>query len=448
MGKKRCKWCNEPYRGAPVYPSDWGFFKREAYSHCSDDAIGNRCYCSEKCRAEAEATTVREKEVRDETEDDYSSTSSSSSEGGWIETVLGLLILVAIAWGGWRGYKWLFGSENGADSRAMSAVKGFGNKAKSVLLDDDTKEKKDSEAELKRLNTRLAELEGDVKTNVLKQSSVQKPETSSRKSSKTNAILRGNEVHVKVFSEGQTRSEAWQEAFRTAVQSAVRGFVGDHKLLSENKDKFEECLDTVGKDDVKRFSTLKDVQEGGIFTVGIEARFNKEEIAPKFAKIFPDVFAMPTPGALTRQSVPAPMKHGAPEASTKSSVPTGSVGANGAANGQPNGTGRKATKDSKVIRIVVQGKGKTKASAVRWALREAVFRTTCTWVDSKVRIQENREKIVAKVNTITEADVLKFEVLETQEKDGGFVVRMSVSVSKRKIAPKFAEIFPDVFVIE
>ena len=135
-------------------------------------------------------------------------------------------------------------------------------------------------------------------------------------------------------------------------------------------------------------------------------------------------------------------------AKAKTTVEVAKVSTGDSGIGQPNGTGNKASKDSKAIRIVVHGKGKTKDAAVRWALRDAVFKTVGTWVDSKSRIQENREKVVAQVKTITEADVPKFEVLETQEKDGGFVVKVRVSVSKKKIAPKFAEIFPDVFANE
>ncbi len=84
-------------------------------------------------------------------------------------------------------------------------------------------------------------------------------------------------------------------------------------------------------------------------------------------------------------------------------------------------------------------------AAVRWAIRDAVWRTVGTWVDSKTRIKENHDRVLAQVKTITEADVHKFEVLDTQMQDGGFIIKVRVSVSKKKIAPKFAEIFPDVF---
>ena len=130
------------------------------------------------------------------------------------------------------------------------------------------------------------------------------------------------------------------------------------------------------------------------------------------------------------------------EADAKSNV---SVGSEDSVSGLQDGDKHKPSKDSNGIRIVVQGKGKTKDAAVRWAIRDAVWKTVGTWVDSKARIQENHDKVVAQVKTITEADVAKFEVMDTQMQDGGFVVKVRVSVSKKKIAPKFAEIFPDVF---
>ena len=122
-----------------------------------------------------------------------------------------------------------------------------------------------------------------------------------------------------------------------------------------------------------------------------------------------------------------------------------SVEPEGSADGQQDGDMHKASKDSKGIRIVVQGKGKTKDAEVRWAIRDAVWKTVGKWVDSKARIQENHDKVVAQMKTITEADVAKFKVMDTQMQDGGYIVKVKVSVSKKKIAPKFAEIFPDVF---
>lgn len=545
-----------------------------------------------------------------------SSSSSSSEEGTWWEAVLGLLVLIGLCWGGWRGYKWLF-SERGSEviteaaimekwqehlekrreafddglpekdieakglrnytwdewqekfkkeheaqtkqegsgktraqeigEQTLSTAKDLGDKAKSLwqnltsnpmadlwhehqdkrrkLLSSGMDQKKvedmgyealtfdefkarykdkNVEAELKRLNSRLAELEG--------------PATSSKKSSKSTSYkvtMTGNEATVTVTSENDTRQDAWQAAIRTAVKGAVSAFVGNRKLIEANKDSLEKCLDTVSKADLKRCNVIKDLQIGEVFTVVIEARIDKKDIAPKFARVFPDAFTMSKVAAPIRPAVPASnaeleakaqaeaaararaeaeakrlanemaRKNAEAEArikaeavarakaeaeakrlaeelarkdaaakaqaeaatrikaGTKAKAPTGAEGAVGGQ--QSGGAVRKASKDSKGIRIIVQGKGKTMDAAVRWAIRDAVWRTVGTWVDSKTRIKENHDRVVAQVKTITEADVHKFEVLDTQMQDGGFIIKVRVSVSKKKIAPKFAEIFPDVF---
>ena len=151
--------------------------------------------------------------------------------------------------------------------------------------------------------------------------------------------------------------------------------------------------------------------------------------------------AVPTTPATVPEKSTTPVDAAA-EANTK---PKALAESGAAASGQKDGDKHKPSKDSKGIRIVVQGKGKTKDAAVRWAIRDAVWKTVGTWVDSKTRIKENHDRVVAQVKTITESDVPKFEVIDTQMQNGGFVVKVRVSVSKKKIAPKFAEIFPDVF---
>ena len=113
--------------------------------------------------------------------------------------------------------------------------------------------------------------------------------------------------------------------------------------------------------------------------------------------------------------------------------------------GQQTGTRRKASKDSKAIGVVVQGKGKTKEAALRSAFRQAVWKTVGTWVDSKTRIEENRAKVIAQVETITDADIRKYEIMDTQQQGDTIVVKVKVSVSKKQIAPKFAKVFPEVF---
>jgi len=116
-----------------------------------------------------------------------------------------------------------------------------------------------------------------------------------------------------------------------------------------------------------------------------------------------------------------------------------------AASGQQDGVSHKPSKDSSGIAISVEGKGKTKDAALRSAIRKAVFRTVGTWVGSKSRMEDSRDAVNAQMATVTEDDVRKYEVLETQQQDGGLVLKVKVYVSKKKIAPKFATIFPDVF---
>ena len=118
----------------------------------------------------------------------------------------------------------------------------------------------------------------------------------------------------------------------------------------------------------------------------------------------------------------------------------------GAVGEQQNGTVRKkASADSKAIGIVVQGKGKTKDAALRYAIRQAVWKTVGTWVGSKSRMEEKRDEVKAQVMTITQDDVRKFEVLDTQQEGDTVVLKVKVSVLKKQIAPKFAKVFPDVF---
>lgn len=125
--------------------------------------------------------------------------------------------------------------------------------------------------------------------------------------------------------------------------------------------------------------------------------------------------------------------------------PVASGSGKSAVSGQPNNTGNKASKDSTGIAITVKGKGKTKDAAVRWAVREAVWQTVGTWVDSKERIKENHDKVVDIVKSITSSDVRKYEILESHNEDGNIVMKVKVHVSKKMIAPKFAKVFPDVF---
>ena len=211
------------------------------------------------------------------------------------------------------------------------------------------------------------------------------------------------EARVKLEAEARAKAKAEAEA-RAKMEAAVRA-----KMAAEAKAKAEAEARTKAEAEAKRLA---------------------ETLARKEAEA----------KARAEAETLAKAKTGADAKPKDSTVAEGAV-----VGQQGGGVVHKASKDSKEIRIIVQGKGKTKDAAVRWAIRDAVWKTVGKWVDSKARIQENHDKVVAQVKTITEADVPRFEVMDTQMQDGGFVVKVKVSVSKKKIAPKFAEIFPDVF---
>lgn len=487
----KCKWCGRHFNQGGVCPSSWGWVRRNGAAHRGYDS--NDIYCSEKCRAEAEAGS-------DESNDDDS---SSSSDGGSYSAsspsepmlpsgcsavlgklVTGVLILLGLIviyvmifgpkeenvndkeqmmelWGehlekrcaafaeglseesvearGLKNYtwdEWMDFKRNGQKVAATQSTKsnepslrdqwlahmdkihkmsasgmpdseiekaGYPN----LTFDEfkEFKKKKAEEAELKRLNARLADLEGAQKATV----------GVARNSYSCDVQFSGDERIVTVTSEYGTRASAWQVAIRAAVEAAVLNFVSDSNLLMANQDKLKDRLNFVDKTDIKKLDVLMDKQVGNVFTVKIRACFDKKSLAPKFKDIFPSAF---TDGESTKK---------------------------GAVSGQQNPARGRASKDSKGIRIVVKGKGKTKEVALQNAFRQAVWKTVNTWVDSKARIEANRKEVIAIVETVTEADVGKYEVMSAEQKDGAFVVSAKVSVSKQKIAPKFAKLFPDVF---
>ena len=55
--------------------------------------------------------------------------------------------------------------------------------------------------------------------------------------------------------------------------------------------------------------------------------------------------------------------------------------------------------------------------------------------------------MIALVEAIGESDLTRYEMMESQQQDGMFVVKVRVSVTKQKIAPNFTKLFPDVFEV-
>ena len=93
----KCKRCGEPYKGPGVYPSSWGWMKREAVSHSSRDRYD--CYCSEKCRAEAEAGQGGGGGGgRDESESGGGSSSSGELPSGCVK-IVGMILAFLVVCG-------------------------------------------------------------------------------------------------------------------------------------------------------------------------------------------------------------------------------------------------------------------------------------------------------------------------------------------------------------
>ena len=443
-----------------------------------------------------------------------SSGSSSSEEGKWWEYALGLIILVALCWGGWRGYKWLFGERGGSEviseaeiiekwqehlekrrdafddglpekeieakglknytwdewqekfkkeheaqakqegsdktraqeigEQALSTAKDLGDKAKGLWQSITSKGEKDPEAELKRLNARLAELEGRSNSGEMTDAENIGEKYREHQRKRSELLMSG-------LTDNQLDAMGY-------VDYTYNGFKKNYKNIKyKTLEEIRQSTAAPTRPVAAPAKPAESVDVAAKAKAEAEARAKAEaeakRLAEKLARKEAEEKARAREEARAKIEAEARAKAEAEakaravaEAIAKAEVNAdASVEPEGSADGQQDGDMHKASKDSKGIRIVVQGKGKTKEAAVRWAIRDAVWKTVGKWVDSKARIQENHDNVVAQVKTITEADVAKFEVMDTQMQDGGFVVKVRVSVSKKKIAPKFAEIFPDVF---
>ena len=407
MGNRNiCKRCREPYSGRPVCPSSWGWMKKEAVSHCSPGSGGllSECYCSEKCRAEAEGGNGGGGgESRSAREEEYESGGGSSSSGelpsGCVKIVGMVLAFLVVC--GILGM--LFCKNEDANDPAVKMAKW--------------------EEHLEKRRAAFAEglSEEGVEARGLKNFTWEEWQNRSK---------------AKVVEKVEDISEKYR-AHMNKRMSLLNGGLTD-KVLHEMG--YDDYTFEAFKQNYKniKYKTLEGVRQ-----IEAEAKARAEAEAQAKAeaesKRRAEMQARKNAEAKARAEAEARAKA---EPDAKSNL---SVGSEDSVSGQRDDDKHKPSKDSNGIRIVVQGKGKTQDAAVRWAIRDAVWKTVGKWVDSKARIQENHDKVVAKVKTITEADVVKYELIDTQKLDGDYIVKVRVSVSKKKIAPKFAEIFPDVF---
>lgn len=458
MGKV-CKFCGRPYSGAPVCPSSWGGMKRYGIAHASPDAIANRCYCSEKCRAEAEGGSGGKAESAHEEEYESGGGSSSSGElpSGCVKIVgmilaffvvcgiLGMLFCKnedandpAVKMAKWEEHlekrRAAFAeglSEEGVEARGLKNFtwEEWQNRSKAKVAEKPAEKVEDiSEKYRAHMNKRMSFLNAghtDAEAHAL---GLDDYTFEAFKQNYKNIKYKTPEEIQQIEAEAKARAEAEAKAKAEAVSERRADNLA--RKEAEAKARAEASARAKAEAENKRLAEKLARKEA-----------EKQARVREQARVKMAAETKAKAEAAAKAQAEAEGKAKA-EADAKSNV---SVGSEDSVSGQQDGDKHKPSKDSNGIRIVVQGKGKTKDAAVRWAIRDAVWKTVGTWVDSKARIQENHDKVVAQVKTITEADVAKFEVVDTQMQDGGYVVKVRVSVSKKKIAPKFAEIFPDVF---
>ena len=390
--------------------------------------------------------------------------------------------------------------------QALSTAKDLGDKAKGLWQSITAKEEKDPEAELKRLNARLAELEGRSNSEEMSDAEDIGEKYREHQRKRSELLMSGltdrqldamgyadytyngfkknyNNIKYKTLEEIRQDSESSARPVvvpektaepKDATSSSTAEAVARAKVAAEDKAKAEaeararaeakakrlaeelarkEAEEKVRAEEQARAKKKAEAKAKAEAEARARAEAEAKRLAEELARKEAEEKSRAREEARAKIEAEAKAKAEAEakaravaEAIAKAEVNAdASVEPEGSADGQQDGDMHKASKDSKGIRIVVQGKGKTKEAAVRWAIRDAVWKTVGKWVDSKARIQDNHDKVVAQVKTITEADVPKFEVMDTQMQDGGYIVKVKVSVSKKRIAPKFAEIFPDVF---
>lgn len=479
MGRK-CKWCGKPYSGSPVCPSSWGWIKKNAVAGSPNGALASQCYCSEKCRAEAEGGNGggggESRSAREEEYESDSGSSSSSSGSGFANSIMGnviagvvlilLLIIVigvifsknedandpAVKMAKWEEHlekrRAAFAeglSEEGVEARGLKNFtwEEWQNRSKAKAAEKPAEKVEDiSEKYRAHMNKRMSFLNAghtDAEAHAL---GLDDYTFEAFKQNYKNIKYKTLEEVRQIEAEAKARAEA--EAQAKAESESERRADSLARKEAEAKARAEASARAKAEAENKRLAeklARKEAEEKARAREQARAKMEAETKAKAEAesKRRAEMQARKNAEAKARAEAEARAKA---EPDAKSNV---SVGSEDSVSGQQDGDKHKPSKDSNGIRIVVQGKGKTKDAAVRWAIRDAVWKTVGTWVDSKARIQENHDKVVAQVKTITEADVAKFEVVDTQMQDGGYVVKVRVSVSKKKIAPKFAEIFPDVF---
>ena len=102
------------------------------------------------------------------------------------------------------------------------------------------------------------------------------------------------------------------------------------------------------------------------------------------------------------------------------------------------------SKDGKYAVAVGYGKGDTEEDAKQAAFRNAIENAVGVFVDAE-SVMQNYEMVKDRVNTISNGDIKKYEVLKSGKEGGFYTVSIKALVEKKAIAPKFKDVFPDAF---
>ena len=234
-------------------------------------------------------------------------------------------------------------------------------------------------------------------------------------------------VIISAQGRGNTKAGAERAACCMAVVRALRIYAGDEAV----KDKFDavkERMKTVVNDVIDKHEVIEEGQKDGHPVVKVKAWIRKRVLAPKFSDIFPEAFEG------FEAEATSPVGRAASSGRNSASSSTGGHG----------GEGSRATKDSKVIAVTVMGKGETKEEAKLAAFRAAVEKAVGIWVDSDA-IMQNDKMLKDRVNTISNADIKRYEMIKEGKKSGLYICHIRAWVEKMAIAPKFASVFPAAF---
>ena len=423
--------------------------KRNGIAHASPDAIANRCYCSEKCRAEAEGGSGGKAESAHEEEYESGGGSFSSGElpSGCVK-IVGMILVFLVVCGilgmlfcknedtndpAVKMAKWeehlekrraAFAeglSEEGVEARGLKNFtwEEWQNRSKAKAAEKPAEKVEDiSEKYRAHMNKRMSFLNSghtDAEAHAL---GLDDYTFEAFKQNYKNIKYKTPEEIQQIEAEAKARAEAEAKAKAEAVSERRADSLA--RKEAEAKARAEASARAKAEAENKRLAeklARKEAEE--------KARAREQARAKMEAE---------TKAKAETEAKRLAEKQAREKAEVEDIV-----------SGQQDGDTHKSSKDSKGIATTVQGKGKSREAAVRSAIRRAVLKTVGTWVGSKSRMEENRDAVMAQISTITEDDVSKFEVLDTQEDGGELVMKVKVYVSRKKLAPKFGKVFPDVF---